>query len=69
VARHYPYFCPRTCIRLCRNRPYGRRPPAPKLPKNGLVGARVHGGFGAFISLGIKIGLDALNRLDASPEI
>jgi hypothetical protein len=29
----------------------------------------VHGGFGAFISLGIKIGLDALNRLDASPEI
>ena len=27
------------------------------------LGARVHGGFGAFIPLGIKIGLDALDRL------
>jgi hypothetical protein len=30
------------------------------------LGARVHGGFGAFIPLGIRIGLDALARLDAS---
>ena len=29
------------------------------------LGARVHGGFGAFIPLGIKIGLDAMKRLDS----
>jgi formylmethanofuran dehydrogenase subunit E len=29
------------------------------------LGTRVHGGFGAFIPLGIKIGLDALERLHA----
>lgn len=32
------------------------------------LGARVHGGFGAFILLGIKIGLDASKRLDARPR-
>jgi hypothetical protein len=32
------------------------------------LGARVHGGFGSFIPLGIKIGLDAVNRLDAKPR-
>lgn len=32
------------------------------------LGARVHGGFGAFIPLGIKIGLDAVNRLKAKPR-
>lgn len=32
------------------------------------LGTRVHGGFGAFIPLGIKIGLDAVNRLDAKPR-
>ena len=32
------------------------------------LGARVHGGFGAFIPLGIKIGLDAMQRLDAKPR-
>ncbi len=32
------------------------------------LGARVHGGFGAFIPLGIKIGLDANKRLDAKPR-
>ncbi len=32
------------------------------------LGARVHGGFGAFIPLGIKIGLDAVNRLRAKPR-
>jgi FmdE, Molybdenum formylmethanofuran dehydrogenase operon len=32
------------------------------------LGARVHGGFGAFIPLGIKIGLDAVNRLNAKPR-
>jgi len=32
------------------------------------LGARVHGGFGAFIPLGIKIGLDAMSRLDAKPR-
>jgi formylmethanofuran dehydrogenase subunit E len=32
------------------------------------LGARVHGGFGAFIPLGIKIGLDAVERLKAKPR-
>jgi FmdE, Molybdenum formylmethanofuran dehydrogenase operon len=32
------------------------------------LGARVHGGSGAFIPLGIKIGLDAMKRLDAKPR-
>jgi hypothetical protein len=32
------------------------------------LGARVHGAFGAFIPLGIKIGLDAAKRLDAKPR-
>jgi formylmethanofuran dehydrogenase subunit E len=32
------------------------------------LGARVHGGFGAFIPLGIKIGLDAVERLKAQPR-
>jgi formylmethanofuran dehydrogenase subunit E len=32
------------------------------------LGARVHGGFGSFIPLGIKIGLDAVDRLKASPR-
>lgn len=31
------------------------------------LGARVHGGFGAFIPAGIRIGLDALERLKAEP--
>ena len=32
------------------------------------LGARVHGAFGAFIPLGIKIGLDAASRLNAKPR-
>src|SRR6516225_7939062 len=32
------------------------------------LGARVHGAFGAFIPLGIKIDLDAVNRLNAKPR-
>ena len=32
------------------------------------LGARVHGGFGAFIPVGIRIGLDALQRLKAKPR-
>ena len=32
------------------------------------LGARVHGAFGAFIPLGIKIGLDAMNRLNVKPR-
>ncbi len=32
------------------------------------LGTRVHGGFGAFIPLGIKIGLDAVERLKAKPR-
>jgi formylmethanofuran dehydrogenase subunit E len=32
------------------------------------LGTRVHGGFGAFIPAGIRIGLDALERLKAEPR-
>jgi formylmethanofuran dehydrogenase subunit E len=32
------------------------------------LGARVHGGYGAFIPLGVKIGLDAVERLKAEPR-
>jgi formylmethanofuran dehydrogenase subunit E len=32
------------------------------------LGARVHGGFCAFIPLGIRIGLDAVARLNAKPR-
>jgi hypothetical protein len=32
------------------------------------LGARVHGAFGAFIPLGIRIGRDAVKRLDAKPR-
>jgi formylmethanofuran dehydrogenase subunit E len=32
------------------------------------LGARVHGAFGAFIPLGIKIGRDAVDRLHAKPR-
>lgn len=32
------------------------------------LGARVHGGFGAFIPVGIKIGEDAMKRLNAKPR-
>jgi len=32
------------------------------------LGARVHGAFGAFIPLGIRIGLDAVQRLHAKPR-
>jgi formylmethanofuran dehydrogenase subunit E len=32
------------------------------------LGARVHGAFGAFIPLGIKIGLNAVDRLRAKPR-
>jgi hypothetical protein len=32
------------------------------------LGTRVHGGFGAFIPLGIRIGQDAVERLEAKPR-
>ena len=32
------------------------------------LGSRVHGAFGSFIPLGIKIGLDAVQRLNAKPR-
>ena len=32
------------------------------------LGARVHGAFGSFIPVGIRIGLDALKRLNAQPR-
>jgi formylmethanofuran dehydrogenase subunit E len=32
------------------------------------LGSRVHGGFGSFIPLGIRIGLDSVTRLHAKPR-
>ncbi|MGC2590681.1 MAG: hypothetical protein WA425_02035, partial [Xanthobacteraceae bacterium] len=32
------------------------------------LGTRIHGFFGSFIPVGIRIGLDALKRLDAQPR-
>jgi hypothetical protein len=32
------------------------------------LGARIHGGFGAFIPVGIRIGEDAMKRLNAQPR-
>jgi FmdE protein associated with molybdenum formylmethanofuran dehydrogenase len=32
------------------------------------LGTRVHGAFGSFLPVGIRIGLDALARLDAKPR-
>ena len=32
------------------------------------LGARVHGGFGSFIPVGIRIGEDAMRRLNAQPR-
>jgi formylmethanofuran dehydrogenase subunit E len=32
------------------------------------LGARVHGGFGSFIPVGIRIGEDAMKRLNANPR-
>jgi formylmethanofuran dehydrogenase subunit E len=32
------------------------------------LGVRIHGGFGTFIPVGIRIGLDALQRLNAKPR-
>jgi formylmethanofuran dehydrogenase subunit E len=32
------------------------------------LGARVHGGFGSFLPVGIRIGLDSLQRLNAKPR-
>ncbi|MBD6619888.1 thioesterase [Komarekiella sp. 'clone 1'] len=32
------------------------------------LGKRIHGGFGSYIALGIRIGLDAMKRLDAKPR-
>lgn len=32
------------------------------------LGRRVHGGFGTYIALGIRVGLDAMKRLEAEPR-
>jgi formylmethanofuran dehydrogenase subunit E len=45
----------------------------PELPREtreewAKLGARVHGGYGAFIPLGVRIGLDAMQRLKAGPR-
>ena len=36
--------------------------------QSGELLTRVHGGFGSFLSAGIRIGEDAMQRLDAKPS-
>jgi FmdE, Molybdenum formylmethanofuran dehydrogenase operon len=44
-------------------------PAAAETPEEWIaLGTRVHGGFGSFIPLGIRIGLDAVDRLKAKPR-
>ena len=46
-----------------------RARPAPETPEEWVaLGARVHGFFGGFIPAGIRVGLDALERLKAKPR-
>jgi formylmethanofuran dehydrogenase subunit E len=43
--------------------------PAQTTPEEWVqLGARVHGGFGTFIALGIRIGQDAMKQLGAQPR-
>ena len=37
-------------------------------PRRDALGRRMHGGSGSFIPLGIRIGLDAVERLKAKPR-
>ncbi|HEY8579544.1 MAG TPA: formylmethanofuran dehydrogenase subunit E family protein [Beijerinckiaceae bacterium] len=47
----------------------GAGPSAAQSPEEwARLGARVHGGYGAFIPLGVRIGLDAAQRLKAAPR-
>jgi hypothetical protein len=32
------------------------------------LGSRIHGGFGSYVAVGIRIGLDAIERLNANPR-
>jgi formylmethanofuran dehydrogenase subunit E len=46
---------------------YGKMPSQP--PEQWIeLGRRVHGGFGSFIVLGIRVGQDAAERLEAGPR-
>ena len=57
------------CYRFCSRCCCLRRAPAPKRPRNGSSSARrVHGGFGSFLPVGIRIGEDAMKRLNAKPR-
>jgi formylmethanofuran dehydrogenase subunit E len=48
---------------------YGIVPVRAETPEEWVkLGARVHGGFGAFIPVGIRIGEDAMRRLNAQPR-
>lgn len=48
--------------------PANAQSPAETAEEWAKLGARVHGGYGAFIPLGIRIGLDAASRLKAEPR-
>ena len=56
-------------IALCRPPCLSRRPLAPRRRTNGSSSARgFTAGFGPFIPVGIRVGLDALARLKAEPR-
>lgn len=60
-----------TGIRYDHSRAVALQPDLPtETPEQWVeLGRRVHGGFGSYIALGIRIGLDAMQRLEASPRM
>ncbi len=52
---------PRCCSSLPSSTPRPRK-------SGSTLGARIHGAFGPFIPVGIRIGLDAVEKLKADPR-
>lgn len=56
-------------VALCGALLVGSMPARADTPEEWItLGRRVHGGFGTFIPTGIRIGLDAMQRLKAGPR-
>jgi hypothetical protein len=64
VRKTLTAFCAMAAFAFCAVAPARAETPAEWV----ALGARVHGAFGSFIPVGIRIGLDALQRLNAEPR-